>query len=61
MKRVATVIFMTQSELDDRIRQREATLSQLPPDSPEHRIVMREIAKLRIYAEAERWLEWQRL
>jgi hypothetical protein len=29
----------------------------LPPDTDEHRKIMKEIAQLRVYADAKRWIE----
>ena len=56
MKRLPKATYQTPSEIEDRIRQREFDALQLRPDTDEHREIMREIARLRIYAEAKRWL-----
>jgi hypothetical protein len=56
MKRLPRPIYQTPSEIEDRIRQREFDALRLRPDTDEHREIMREIARLRIYADAKRWL-----
>jgi hypothetical protein len=56
MKRVPKAIYMTAGELEQRIRERESDALRLPPNTIEHREIMQEIARLRIYAEAKRWL-----
>lgn len=39
-------------------RQRELDATQLRPDTDAHRAIMKEIAQLRIYAEARQWIVW---
>jgi hypothetical protein len=56
MKRIQTFIYQTPDEIEERIRQREADALQLRPDTDEHRKIMQEIARLRIYADTKRWL-----
>lgn len=56
MKRISKALYATPAEIEDRIRQRELDALELPPDSAEHRTIMKELAQLRIYAEAKRWL-----
>lgn len=57
MKRIAPrAIYQTPAEIEENIRQREIDAMRIPPDSDEHRNIMQQIAKLRIYAEAKRWL-----
>ena len=56
MKRIPRVIYQTPAEIDERIRELESQAMDLRADSAEHRQIMQEIAKLRIYADAKRWL-----
>lgn len=56
MKRIIKTIYQTPEEIEERIRRREFDAMQLRPDTDEHRKIMREIAQLRIYADAKRWL-----
>ena len=56
MKRIPKAIYMTSSELDERIRQREAEAAQLPDGEHRHS-VLKDIAQLRWYAETKRWIE----
>jgi hypothetical protein len=57
MKRIAKAIYMTPSELETRILTRSAEAHKLPPDSEARQEIMKEIAKLRMYADAKRWIE----
>lgn len=56
MKRISKTIYQTPAELEARIRQRMDEAMLLSPNTDEHRAIMQEVAKLRIYAEAKRWL-----
>jgi hypothetical protein len=56
MQRIPKAIYQTPAEIEERIRQREFDAMQLRPDTDEHRKIMREIAQLRVYADAKRWL-----
>jgi hypothetical protein len=56
MKHFSKTIYRTPAELEARIRQRMDEAMLLPPNTDEHRAIMQEIAKLRIYADAKRWL-----
>ena len=56
MKRIPQAIYHTPAEIEEDIRQREIEAMRIPPDSDEHREIMQEIAKLRIYADAKRWI-----
>ena len=56
MKRIPKTIYPTIDEIDTRIRQREVEAMSLPPDSEGHRSIMKEIAQLRMYLGAKRWL-----
>ena len=54
MKRLPNAIYQTAAEIEERIRQREFEVMRLAPDSAEHRNIMKEIAQLRVYADAKR-------
>jgi hypothetical protein len=56
VKRVPKAIYLSVTEIEQRIRERESVALRLSPATPEHRRIMQEIARLRIYAEAKRWL-----
>jgi hypothetical protein len=61
MKRKPHAIYQTADELDDRIVKRTVEAHQYPADSEERQTILEEIAQLRIYAEAKRWIESPRL
>jgi len=54
MKRIPKAIYQSPAEIEEEIRQRELEALELPPESDEHRALMKEIAQLRIYADAKR-------
>ena len=56
MKRIPKAIYQTADEIEARIREREDDALFLSPESDEHRAIMKEIAQLRVYAEAKRWI-----
>jgi hypothetical protein len=56
MRRIPKAIYQTPAELEARIRQRMDEALLLSPASEAHREIMKEIAQLRIYADAKRWL-----
>lgn len=56
MRRIPIVIYQTPAEIEDRIRELEIQALDLHVESAEHRQIMQDIAKLRIYADAKRWL-----
>jgi hypothetical protein len=56
MKRIPNAVYQTPAEIEARIREREDEALDLAPDTNEHRALMREIAQLRVYAEAKRWM-----
>jgi hypothetical protein len=57
MKRIAKAIYMTPSELETLILERTVEAYKLPPDSEARSQIMKEIAQLRMYADAKRWIE----
>jgi hypothetical protein len=56
MKRIPKAIYLTPSELEARITARENEAAKLPPGEPRQSI-LKEVAQLRMYAEAKRWIE----
>ncbi len=56
MKRIPKAVYQTPSELEERISERENEAAKLPPGEPRQSI-LKEIAQLRMYAEAKRWIE----
>lgn len=57
MKRIPKAVYQTADEIDARIRQRTADAHQQPEGSAERQAILKEIAQLRVYAEAKRWIE----
>jgi hypothetical protein len=56
MNRIPKPIYMTADEIDRRAEQRTADARALP-DGPARQAILKEIAQLRMYAEAKRWTE----
>lgn len=56
MKPIPKAAYQTPEQIAERIREREIAAMDLAPDTAEHRAIMQEIARLRIYADAKRWL-----
>ena len=56
MKRIPRAIYLSADEIEAKIKQREDDALRLSPESAEHRAIMKEIAQLRVYAEAKRWI-----
>lgn len=56
MRRLPKAIYESADQIEARIRQRELDAINLRPESAEHRAIMKEIAQLRVYADAKRWL-----
>jgi hypothetical protein len=61
VRKVPSAIYQTPDELEARIRERMDDAMLLPPNTDEHRKIMKEIAQLRVYADAKRWIEGPRL
>jgi hypothetical protein len=57
MKRIPQAIYLTPQELDARILERMFEARKQPADSEERQAILKEIAQLRMYAEAKRWTE----
>ena len=56
MKRIPKAIYQTAEEIEMRIAALETDALRLSPDTDAHRALMKDIARLRIYAEAKRLL-----
>jgi hypothetical protein len=56
MKRIPIAIYSSADEIEATIRQLETDALALPPDSDQHRHLMQQISKFRIYADTKRWL-----
>lgn len=56
MRKLPAAIQQTADEIDARIAEREADAAALPPGEP-RQSVLKEIAQLRMYADAKRWIE----
>jgi hypothetical protein len=54
MRKIPRAIYQTPAELEARIRQRMDDAMLHPPETDEHRAIMKEIAQLRMYADAKR-------
>ena len=56
MKRIPKTIYRTADEIDLSIAERQNEVANLAPGEPRQSI-LKEIAQLRIYADAKRWIE----
>ena len=56
MRKIPQAIYLSADEIEQLVREREADADALP-DGPERQAILKEIAQLRIYAEAKRWIE----
>ena len=56
MHKIPFATYPTPDELDQRIKEREADAAALPAGAP-RQSVLKEIAQLRVYAAAKRWIE----
>jgi hypothetical protein len=61
MHRIPKAIYRTPVEIEEQIRQLESNTMRVRADTEEHRKIMQDIAKLRIYADAKRWMASPRL
>jgi hypothetical protein len=57
VRKIPKTIYQTPAELEARIKARMDDALLVPPNSAEHREIMKEIAQLRVYADAKRWLK----
>ena len=56
MRKIPKVIYQTADQIDARIRDREGDAARLP-QGDQRQSILKEIAQLRMYAEAKRWTE----
>jgi len=56
MKRIPKAIYQTADEIDLSIVERQNEVAKLPPGE-RRQSILKEIAQLRIYADAKRWIE----
>ena len=56
MRKIPKTIYLTATELEEVLKERLAEVDELP-DGPERQAILKEIAQLRMYAEAKRWIE----
>jgi hypothetical protein len=56
MNKIPKPIYMTADEIDRRVKERAADAHALP-DGPARQAILKEVAQLRMYAEAKRWTE----
>jgi len=56
MRKIPTAVYLTATELEDVLKERLAEADELP-DGPQREAILKEIAQLRMYAEAKRWIE----
>ena len=55
MKKIPRATYQTAEELEQRIKAREADAARLPAGEP-RQSVLKEIARLRAYADIKRWI-----
>jgi hypothetical protein len=56
MRKLAKAIYLSPAEIDQLVKEREAEADALP-DGEERQAILEEIARLRMYADAKRWIE----
>ena len=56
MRKIPKAVYLTAAELEAVLNERLADADELP-DGPERQALLKEIAQLRMYAEAKRWTE----
>jgi hypothetical protein len=55
MRRIPKALYPTAEEIEEDLRERAAEADRLP-EGPERQAILKEIAQLRMYAEAKRWI-----
>jgi hypothetical protein len=60
MRRLPKAVYQTPAEIEARIQRRMDEALSLGPQTKEHREIMKEIAQLRVYADAKRWMAGSR-
>jgi hypothetical protein len=56
MRKIPQAIYLSACEIEQLIEERKADADELP-DGTERQTILKEIAQLRMYAEAKRWIE----
>ncbi len=56
MRKIPQAIYLSADEIEQLARDREAEADALP-DGDERQAILKEIAQLRMYADAKRWIE----
>jgi hypothetical protein len=56
MHKVRQAIYLSADEIEQLVKERKADADALP-DGPERQTILEEIAQLRMYADAKRWIE----
>jgi hypothetical protein len=56
MRKLPNAVYLSATELEEILKERLADADELP-DGPERQALLKEIAQLRMYAEAKRWIE----
>ena len=56
MRKIPQAIYLSAAEIEHLVRERKADANSLP-DGPEREAILKEIARLRIYADAKRWIK----
>ena len=56
MRKIPQAIYLSADEIEQLVREREADADALP-DGPERQAILKEIAQLRMYADAKRWIK----
>jgi hypothetical protein len=57
VRKIPSAVYQTPDQLEARIRKRMDDAMLISPDTDQHREIMKEIAQLRVYADAKRWIE----
>ena len=56
MRKIPQAIYLNADEIEQMVREREPYADALP-DGPERQAILKEIAQLRMYANAKRWIK----
>jgi hypothetical protein len=56
MRKIPKAIYLTADEIERQIKDLQADAAALE-DGPERQTILKEIAQLRMYADAKRWIE----
>jgi hypothetical protein len=56
MRKIPQAIYLNADEIEQLVKEREAEADALP-DGDERQTILKEVARLRMYADAKRWIE----